>query len=82
MKLKEFNFNIIKLERPLGPVTLEVRVVKNSADEKPIAKYMGESIGDTLRSLPGDIAEAEILEKRWFFDIYVMTVKEPVKNEN
>jgi hypothetical protein len=66
MKLREFKFN--ELKNPLSPVNLCVK------DEKRI--YEECSIGETLRSLPLELADREIKEARWFFNTLVIELEE------
>ena len=65
MKLREFNFNSLK--HPLTPTTLCVKDGGKS--------YEGLSIGDTLRMLPVALADREIKETRWFFNLFVIELK-------
>lgn len=65
MKLREFNFNSLK--HPLTPTTLCVKDGGKS--------YEGLSIGDTLRMLPVALADREIKETRWFFNIFVIELE-------
>lgn len=68
MKLKEFNFNSLK--NPFRPVNLLVKV--KGSDKK----YEGFSIGDTLRQLPIKFADMEIEETRWFFNTFVIELRD------
>ena len=61
MKLKEFNFNSIKL---VGPTGLCIR-----KDGENIAEGF---IGEVLRKIPIEFAELEIKETRWYFNIFVI----------
>lgn len=65
MKLREFNFNSLK--NPFGLTNLCV-IDGNH-------KYEECSIGDTLRSLPLELAERRIKETRWFFDTFVIELE-------
>lgn len=65
MKLREFNFNDLK--NPLSPVNLCVKDGKRSYEEC--------SIGETLRSLPRELADREIKETRWFFNTFVIELE-------
>ena len=65
MKLREFKFNVLK--NPLAPVTLCVKDGKHSYEEC--------SIGETLRSLPPELADREIKETRWFFNTYIIELE-------
>jgi len=60
MKLKEFNFNDIKL---VGPTGLCIR--------KDGVNYEG-FIGEVLNKIPIEFAELEIKETRWYFNIFVI----------
>lgn len=66
MKLREFKFN--ELKNPLLPVNLCVK------DEKRI--YEECSIGETLRSLPFELADREIKETRWFLNTFVIELED------
>lgn len=66
MKLREFNFNSIK--RPWRPTTLAVRMEGGQW-------YEGQTIGETLKMLPLSFADAEIKETRWYFDTFVIELK-------
>lgn len=65
MKLREFNFNSLKY--PFAPTTLCVRDGDKS--------YEGLSVGETLRMLPLELANREIDESWWFFNIFVIKLK-------
>ena len=70
MKLREFDFNSIKQRRVDGGFTnLAVRMENGQWYEEL-------TIGLTLESLPKEFAEAEIKETRWFFDTFVIELKE------
>ena len=65
MKLREFKFNSLK--NPFMVTTLCVKDGDKS--------YEGQTIGDTLRMLPVELADREIEETRWFFNTFVITLK-------
>ena len=65
MKLKEFNFNSLK--NPYIPTTLCVK----DGD----TQYEGMTIGETLRMLPLALADREIKEARWLYNIFVIALK-------
>lgn len=65
MKLREFKFN--ELKNPLLPVNLCVKDGKRRYEEC--------SIGETLRSLPRELADREIKEARWFFNTVVIELE-------
>lgn len=66
MKLREFNFNTLK-----NPFRLTNLCVIDGT-----YKYEKCSIGDTLRSLPLDLADRKIKETRWFFDTFVIELED------
>lgn len=66
MKLREFKFN--ELKNPLSPVNLCVKDGKR--------RYEESSIGETLRSLPLELADREIKKMRWFFNTFVIELEE------
>lgn len=66
MKLREFKFNVLK--NTLSPANLCVKDGKRSYEEC--------SIGETLRSLPRELADREIKETRWFFNTFVIELEE------
>ena len=72
MKLREFNFNSLK--NPFTPTTLCVKDGGKS--------YEGLSIGDTLRMLPVELADREIKEARWFFNVFVIELKAEGGSDN
>lgn len=72
MKLHEFDFN--QLKRPGRPTNLAIHVKQ---DGKLVREYMKSTIGETLKSLPLELANAEILSTRWFFDTFVIEIAEP-----
>ena len=65
MKLREFDFNSLK--NPIIPTTL---CIKDSDTQ-----YEGTTIGETLRMLPLALADREIKEARWFYNVFVITLK-------
>lgn len=65
MKLREFEFNDLK--NPIAPVTLCVKDGKRSYEEC--------SIGETLRSLPRELADREIKETRWAFNRFAIEME-------
>lgn len=71
MKLREFNFNSIK--RPFGLTGLSIRMETSPGQFGPW--YQEATIGETLRKLPKEFADAEIKETRWFFDTFVIELK-------
>ena len=72
MKLREFDFN--QLKRPGRPTNLAVHVMRGRTK---IQEYEGTSIGETLKSLPLELADTEIQSTRWFFDTFVIEIAEP-----
>lgn len=66
MKLKEFNFNSLKRIIPTG---LAIRL--NGGEW-----YEGCSIGETLKMIPLNFAEANIKETRWYFNTFVIELEE------
>lgn len=69
MKLREFNFNSIR-ENHHGLCNLAVRI-------KDTNKWYEElSIGETLKAIPIEFADMEIVETRWFFDTFVIELEE------
>ena len=72
MKLREFNFNSIKPQKPFRPVTLSVRIKGDGNEWKK-----GMTIGDTLRMLPEAWADYTIAETRWFMDEFCIELYEP-----
>lgn len=68
MKLRGFNFNSLK--RPFRLTNLSVRMETSPGEYRPW--YEGCSIGETLKMLPPEFADAEIKETRWFFDTFVI----------
>ena len=71
MKLREFNFNSLK--HPFTLTNLSVRMEVSPGQYGPW--YEGATIGETLKMLPTEFADAEIKETRWFFDIFVIELK-------
>ncbi len=71
MKLREFNFNSLK--HPFRLTNLSVRMETSPGQYGPW--YEGCSIGETLKMLPSEFADAEIKETRWFFDTFVIELK-------
>lgn len=67
MKLREFNFNSLKRRGKL--VGLSVRMGDGPWYEKG-------GIGETLRALPLNFADATIKETRWFFNVFVIELEE------
>lgn len=65
MKLREFNFNSLK--NPHIPTTLCVK----DGD----TQYEGTTIGETLRMLPLTLADREIEETHWFYNVFVIALK-------
>ena len=65
MKLREFNFNSLK--HPFTPTTLCVKDGDKS--------YEGQSVGETLRMLPLELANREIDESWWFYNTFVIKLK-------
>ena len=65
MKLSEFNFNSLK--NPIIPTTLCVKDGDKSYEEQ--------SVGETLRMLPLELADREIDKSGWFFNTFVITLK-------
>lgn len=70
MKLREFNFNSLK--RPGKLTNLSVRMGDGPWYEEP-------SIGETLKVLPREFADAEIKKTRWFFDTFVIELEDNKK---
>ncbi len=68
MKLREFNFNSLK--RPFKLTNLAVRMETSPGQYGPW--YEEPTIGETLKALPAEFADAEIKETRWFFDTFVI----------
>lgn len=68
MKLREFNFNSLK--HPFRLTNLSVRMETSPGEFGPW--YEGSGIGETLRMLPLEFADAEIKETRWFFNTFVI----------
>lgn len=66
MNLREFKFNDLK--NPLSPVNLCIKDGKRSYEEC--------SIGETLRSLPSELADREIKETRCFFNTFVIELED------
>ncbi len=71
MKLREFNFNSLK--HPFRPTNLSVRMETSPGQYGPW--YEGCGIGETLKMLPPEFADAEIKETRWFFDTFVIELR-------
>lgn len=65
MKLREFDFNSLK--NPIIPTTLCVK----DGD----TQYEGMTIGETLRMLPLALADREIEETHWFYNVFVIALK-------
>lgn len=65
MRLREFDFNSLK--NPIIPTTLCVK----DGD----TQYEGTTIGETLRMLPLTLADREIKEAHWFYNVFVITLK-------
>lgn len=75
MKLREFNFNSLK--RPFRPTNLSVRMEIGPGQYGPW--YEGLSIGETLKMLPSEFADAEIKAVRCFFNTFVIELR-PISN--
>lgn len=75
MKLRKFNFNSLK--RPFRPTNLSVRMETGPGQYGPW--YEGLTIGETLKMLPPEFADAEIKATRWFFDTFVIELR-PISN--
>lgn len=75
MKLREFDFN--SLRHPFRLTNLSVRMETNQGEYGPW--YEGCSIGETLKMLPPEFADAEIKGTRWFFDTFVIELN-PISN--
>jgi hypothetical protein len=68
MKLKEFNFNTI--------MTRGLCIKEENAFATDIGKSFEGFIGEVLRKIPIEWAEREIVDTRYFFDIFVIELKE------
>lgn len=64
MKLREFDYNSLKR------AWLTTLCVKDGNTQ-----YEGLTIGETLRMLPLALADREIKEARWFYNVFVITLK-------
>lgn len=74
MKLKDFNFNVLRALLNMGrPVTLCVMEDAEWGDYK--SRVEGATIGETLRLLPREWANREIKETRWYFDTFIIELK-------
>lgn len=67
MKLREFNFNSIMQRR--------LCVMEKGATVLERGKCFEGFIGDTLRKLPLDWADREIVDTRVYFDMFVIEVE-------
>lgn len=74
MKLREFNFNSIKPDNPYHCVNLCVKEIGATVLEKERC-FEELTIGETLKALPLDWAEREIVDTRWFFNTFVIEVE-------
>lgn len=74
MKLKDYNFNSIK-ETCTDLCNLAIKV------ENTDKWYEEYSVGATLKVIPIEFADMEIAETRWFFNTFVIILKNMTKEE-